>query len=87
MKDTHIGIASEAAEPRHSETYLRAVRALDADKRRKQQNGYAVMLTAAAMVGTTDGSSAPGRVARAAQKFCILFAFAAPNILFAMYVL
>ena len=86
MKDTGFPI-DNAEETRHSETYLRAVAAIEAEKRERERKSYALMMTAAAIGSGANGQGRLGRVTQLARNFCILFAFLTPSILLYLYVL
>ena len=85
MKDTQF--EQDLDTEGHSETYLRAVARIEAGKREAERRRYATMLVAASVGAGADGNGTMGRITKAAQLFCITFAFAVPSILMMLYVL
>lgn len=85
MKDTQFEAENATEIQSHSQKYLDYVRAEEAKKAKREQQGYSTMYTAAAMAGGFHEAGKPGRIVVMARTFCILFAFAAPNILLIRY--
>ncbi len=81
MKDTQFDLEKATEIKARSQKYHDAVRALDEAKAKREQQGFAAMYTAMGMAGGYHELGKPGRIVVAARTFCILFAFAAPNLI------
>ncbi|WP_050928102.1 hypothetical protein [Aestuariivita boseongensis] len=86
MKDTQFDIENTTETRTHSQTYKDAVAAFEAAEQKREQQGYATMLMASGLAGGFHEKGKPGRVVVIARSFCILFAFAVPNLLLIRYV-
>lgn len=87
VKDTQFEHEVTQNSHAHSKTYVNGVKAINAAKLKREQTSYGAMVMAAGMAGGYGEDGKPGRVTAFARNFCILFAFAAPNLLFIKYVL
>ncbi len=81
MKDTQFEAENASEIQSHSQKYLDYVQAEKEKEAKRQQQGFATMFSAAAMAGGFHETGKPGRVVVWARNFCILFAFAVPNLL------
>ena len=86
MKDTQFEAENTSDIQSHSQKYLDYVRAQEEKKAKREQQGFATMYTAASMAGGFHETGKPGRIVVMARTFCILFAFAVPNILLIRHV-
>ena len=87
MKDTQFEAEQTDLPETHSAVYHDAVRRLEDQRRRREQQGYGAMVIAAGMAGGFHAKGKPGRITVLARNFCILFAFLSPSLLLIKYVL
>ena len=85
MKDTQFEAENAPEIQSHSQKYLDYVRAEEEKKAKREQQGFSTMYAAAAMAGGWHETGKAGRAVVLARTFCILFAFAAPNLLLIRY--
>lgn len=66
---------------RQDQVYETAMRSLNATRRRKERNGYAVISAAMGYGAGSRGDGIFAKISHGAQLFCIGFAFAVPPLL------
>lgn len=86
MKDTQFDVENSTEIQQHSQKYIDAVNAIEAAKKKREQQGYAAVYMASSLSGGVHEVGKPGPIIVAARTFCILFAFVVPNLLQIRYV-
>ena len=85
MKETQFDVENSTEIQQHSQKYIDTVNAINAAKKKREQQGYAAVYMATSMAGGVHEAGKPGPVVVAARTFCILFAFVVPNLLLIRY--
>lgn len=78
MKDTSFEFDQAVQQASYQDVTKASLAHVDANKKRQEQQSYAVMMVAAGMAGGYQEGGRERPIVNWARNFCILFAFTAP---------